>query len=73
MIKLPSFVITSEIGLNDQGNDYVISKMVKLVAKDPKVLVTMIKLPSFVIKIEIGLNDQYNYSVCGIQGGGTGC
>ena len=47
-----------DIGLNLKSKTlYIVYKVVELVTKAQKSLVTMIKLPSFVIKIiDIGLN-----------------
>ena len=50
-----------EIGLNMTLHE--VSKVIELVAKEPKYLVTRLELPLFVIKIiEISLKDQNNDS-----------
>ena len=60
---MPLFVIKIiEISLKDQNNDsHVVSKVMELVAKGQKSLVTMCNEPSFSLQIiESGLKDQHN-------------
>ena len=49
---------------------YIISKVMELVAKGPKALSNQDQI-TFII--EMGLNDQDNDFVCGVEGDETGC
>ena len=53
---------------------YLVSKVVELVAKDPKVLSNHDQIALICSKNHnTALNDQSNESICGFQGGLTGC